>query len=245
MSPGIERGSAVVAFRGKADGPCDERPWDAVDPECLSCAVPWRSFRWRDGQKHYSGTYWSATNRDHVIYESRLELARLLLADFDLSVKRIVAQPFLMRAKVDSRVRRHIPDFLLLTDDGPIVVDVKPMHRLADQRTRFTFAWTRALVEACGWRYEVWSGASTSELRNVRFLSGYRRREHFQFALLETLTAGELDGVPFASACRPRNGWPSPVVRAAVLHLLWVRYFDFDLTEPLRPTTALAIRVPA
>jgi hypothetical protein len=32
---------------------------------------------------------------------------------------------------------------------------------------------------------------------------------------------GELGGVSFASACRPRNGWPAPVVRAAVLHLLW------------------------
>ena len=29
------------------------------------------------GQKHYSGLYWSATTRTHVAYESRLELARL------------------------------------------------------------------------------------------------------------------------------------------------------------------------
>ena len=43
---------------------------------------------------HYSGTYWSATERGHVIYESRLELARLLFADFDASVNRIFAQPF-------------------------------------------------------------------------------------------------------------------------------------------------------
>ncbi|WP_234045550.1 hypothetical protein [Streptomyces adelaidensis] len=47
------------------------------------------------GHKHYSGTYWSATMRDHVIYESRLELSCLLFADFDPSVPGIVAQPFL------------------------------------------------------------------------------------------------------------------------------------------------------
>jgi hypothetical protein len=29
----------------------------------------------------------------HVVYESRLELARLIFADFDRSVHRIVAQP--------------------------------------------------------------------------------------------------------------------------------------------------------
>jgi hypothetical protein len=75
-----------------------------------------------------------ATNRDHVVHESRLELSRLLMADFDLAVKHIVAQPFLLRATVDSNVRRHVPDFPFITDDGPVVVDVKPAHRLADQR---------------------------------------------------------------------------------------------------------------
>jgi hypothetical protein len=64
-----------------------------------------------------------------VIYESRLELARLLFADFDPSVRHIVAQPFLLRAEVDGDLRRHIPDYLLFTDAGPVVVDVKPRHR--------------------------------------------------------------------------------------------------------------------
>ena len=60
-----------------------------VDPEVLATARPWREFRWRAWQKHYSGTYWSATECRHVIYKSRLELARLLFADFDRSVHRI------------------------------------------------------------------------------------------------------------------------------------------------------------
>jgi hypothetical protein len=33
----------------------------------------------------------------HVIYESRLELARLLLADFDRDVAAIAAQPFVLQ----------------------------------------------------------------------------------------------------------------------------------------------------
>jgi hypothetical protein len=56
----------------------------------------------------------------HVIYESRLELGRLLFADFAPDVRHIVAQPFLLKADVDGKVRRHIPDYLLLTDDGPV-----------------------------------------------------------------------------------------------------------------------------
>lgn len=57
--------------------------WSGVHASWFAEAVPWRTFRWHRDQKHYSGFYWSATMRDHVIYESRLELARLLLADFD------------------------------------------------------------------------------------------------------------------------------------------------------------------
>ncbi|MEV7053340.1 TnsA-like heteromeric transposase endonuclease subunit [Streptomyces anulatus] len=80
----------------------------------LRSATPWRSFRWRMGQKHYSGSYWSATMRDHVAYESRLELSRLLFADFDPLVRFIVAQPFLMEAVGKGEPRRHVPDYLLI-----------------------------------------------------------------------------------------------------------------------------------
>jgi hypothetical protein len=45
----------------------------------------------------------------HVIYESRLELARLLFADFDRSVHRICAQPFLLVARSHGRMMQIIP----------------------------------------------------------------------------------------------------------------------------------------
>ena len=57
-------------------------------------------FRWHHGQAHYSGWYWSATTGGHVVYESRLELARLLLADFDPRVAAIAAQPFCVTASL-------------------------------------------------------------------------------------------------------------------------------------------------
>lgn len=40
-----------------------------ADANVLVAAQPWREFRWRAGQKHYSGTYWSATEGRHVIRE--------------------------------------------------------------------------------------------------------------------------------------------------------------------------------
>jgi hypothetical protein len=146
----VDLGSAVVAYRPAAG---EERSVSAreVSSVALFNAAPWRTFRWYFGQRHYSGTYWSATQRDHVIYESRLELANLLLADFDPAVHQIVAQPFVLHAEVDGRLRRHIPDYLWDTDDEPVVVDVVRGVRLNQPKVVLLCAWTRQIVESLGW----------------------------------------------------------------------------------------------
>jgi len=109
MSVGVEvdLGSAVFSYRPAAG---EERTLSAerVSLAALFEAAPWRMFRWYIGQRHYSGTWWSSTMRDHVIYESRLELSRLVLADFDSDVRRIVAQPFMVTATVGGlRTTQH------------------------------------------------------------------------------------------------------------------------------------------
>ncbi|MFJ5607867.1 TnsA-like heteromeric transposase endonuclease subunit [Streptomyces sp. NPDC093221] len=116
----------------------EDLEWPSVPLGLLREARPWRMFRWYKGQQHYSGTYWSATVGDHVIYESRLELGRLLFADFAPEMRHIIAQPFMLKADVDGKVRKHIPDYLLVTDDGPVVVDVKPRHRLEKPEIAFS-----------------------------------------------------------------------------------------------------------
>ncbi|MFF6875068.1 TnsA-like heteromeric transposase endonuclease subunit [Streptomyces sp. NPDC012474] len=129
----------TVSVRRRNSDAVEERAWVAASSDLLRSAVPWRTFRWYKGQKHYSGTYWSSTVRDHVIYESRLELARLLFAVFDASVQHITAQPFLLKSVVEGKVRKHIPDYLLIGEPGPVVVDVKPYRRLSRPEVAFTF----------------------------------------------------------------------------------------------------------
>ncbi len=70
------------------DGRERETPWAGVHASAVVMTRPWRTFRWHKGQRHYPGFYWSSTERAHVIYESRLELTRLLFADFDPTVQR-------------------------------------------------------------------------------------------------------------------------------------------------------------
>jgi hypothetical protein len=69
-----------------------------------------------------------------------LELTRLLFADFDAAVHRIIAQPLLLHATIEGRERKHIPDYLLLSEYGPDVVDVKPLARLSCPKVSFTLA---------------------------------------------------------------------------------------------------------
>jgi hypothetical protein len=223
---------ATVSFRTES-GVTEDESWPLVDSGVLSSTVPWRTFRWYHGQRHYSGFYWSATVRDHVIYESRLELSRLIFADFDRAVHRILAQPFLLKAEIGGKIRKHIPDYFLVTDHGPVVVDVKPEHLLARPEVAFTFEWTRRLVEARGWRYEVWIEPRLPELENLRFLAGYRRSWLFDVALLDRVRAADVEGRTFGEAVRRLDDCDPAAARAAVLHLLWRGELKTDLSTLL------------
>lgn len=227
-----------VAFRDAA-GKVGEVELAAASPEALALCRPWRVFRWHQGQRHYSGWYWSATTGSHVVYESRLELARLLLADFDLSVVAIAAQPFQITADVGGRRRRHVPDFLLLDGFGAAtVVNVKPADRLVDAKVAEALGWAAEVFDRRGWVHEVWSGASAVVMANIRFLAGFRhggRVDADAVGFVERsfgapATVGDLE------AAWPRRRGD---VRAAVLHLLWCGVLVTDLSRPLSASSVL------
>lgn len=205
-------------------------------------AVPWRVFRWYRKQQHFSGSYWSATMEAPVGYESRLEYANLLLADFDPRVEWILSQPFLLEGNDRGVVRKHIPDYLLAHTDGSVcVVDVKPTDRLTLPRVHESLAWSRRVVEAHGWEYRVQSEPDPVLLVNVQFLAGYRRR--FQFIDAEIAAAVDEVRTPmtFGEAVRavsPIAGDPRSA-RSLVLHLLWSRQLRTDLTRLLHTTSLL------
>ena len=169
----VDLESAVVSYRPAAG---EERSSSAgkASVEALLLAAPWRTFRWYFGQRHYSGTYWSSTQRDHVIYESRLELANLLLADFDSQVRQIMAQLFKVRAEVQGQARKHSVDYLWGTADGPVVVDVVRAERMSHPRIALLCAWTRLIIEFLGWSYLVVNEPDPVRFGNIRFLAGRR-----------------------------------------------------------------------
>ena len=236
-----ERGRrvAVVLVTGSvrfADGSTREMPLAELTATLVLSAVPWRAIRSHRGQQHLPGLYWSSTTDAHVVYESRLELARLLLADFDRGVVGIAAQPFLVREVG----RRHVPDFLLSRVDGSVlVVNVKPADRLDSARD--ALAWAGRVFADRGWEHEVWSGADAQLLANVRFLAGYRRA-----ALVGELTGVEAvlrtDAVlTIAGAEAALKGAGVAEPRTVVLHLLWTGGLRADLDRPLTGETELGV----
>ena len=177
-----------------------------------------------------------------MVYESRLELARLLIADQDVQVRGIVGQPFLMQGHDGQRLRQHVPDFMLFMADGSIrVVDVKPLDRLEDPKVTAQFAWTRGVCRSVGWGFEVWSGAAATLLANLRWLAGYRRPELVDRRVCVEVMA-HVEGpvsIEQLQAGVAAHGAPDRS-RSAILHLLWRGDLTADLSACLSSHTVVA-----
>jgi TnsA endonuclease N terminal len=226
----------------KVNGDDATVPLGAVSPAFMADTTPIRTFRWFKGQRHYPGTYWSATEAAHVIYESRLELSRLLLADFDPSIERIFAQPLTIHAWIDDQHRLHTPDYLLIRGAELVFVAVKSLSQLEHPEVVEALAWVREVIEEQGWIFEVASEPRQPDFDNIRFLTGYRRAQSISQAAVDALRAIDLDGVTIGDAVRTAGGG-EPILRAALLHLLWTHEIEADLSQPLSSATLLTTGV--
>src|SRR5262249_37059485 len=104
---GSPAGRIRLSYR-RADGKFTDTTLERVAVDDLVAGLPVREFRWYRGRRHYSGWYWSSTMGGLVAYESRLELARVMLADHDRDVAGIAAQPFWLAGADGGRLRRHV-----------------------------------------------------------------------------------------------------------------------------------------
>ena len=220
------------------DGSTREMPLAELTASVVLSAVPWRSVRAHRGQRHLSGWYWSATTCGHVVYESRLELARLLLADFDPDVVGIAAQPFLVK-EAD---RRHVPDFLLARADGSVlIVNVKPAERLGDELVAEALTWAGRVFCERGWEHEVWSGTDAQLLANVRFLAGYRRAALIaQSPDVEAIwRTGTVLTIASAEAALGDAGVVD--ARPVLLHQLWLGRLRTEMQRPVTSDSELEV----
>lgn len=237
------RAAGPTTWLRTRDGKEIRRALTRLSADHVLAGAPWRTMRNHRGQHHYSGLYWAATTGSFVIYESRLELARLLLADFDPCVCAIAAQPFLLQATVDDATRRHVPDFLLTHTDNTVrIVNVKPACRLADPKISKALAWPGALFQEHGWRYEIWTGADPIHLGNVSFLAAARRPGVVAPQDADTALAAFVPGDTIGTLAHRLAGHMRPdQIKPAVLRLLWLQRLTTDLHRTLQSDSVLEL----
>lgn len=241
MSKSIKSDGGIVRYKPDHDR-IVEIAWKETHPATVIDAVPWRKFPWFIGQKNYSGLYWSATEGKLVGYESRLELARLTMLDFDPVVKRIASQPFHLRVAVDGKRLRRTIDYLALTDDGPLAIDVKRRDELDKPEVKELLEHTRAVIEARGWRYEIACEPDEVVYANIKFLAGYRRDWLFdEDVLTEVCESAAREPNQSITDVLEGTQVPKPTAKAALLHLLWTHRLRADLSARLSMNTTVEV----
>lgn len=234
--------SAVLKYKDGGNQEV-ETPWRDADLSAVARGKPWRRFPWYLGQRNYSGVYWSATERTMVGYESRLELAHLILADFDPRVKSIASQPFHLIFRSGGKEVHRTPDYLLLLESGPRVLDVKPAAKLLDEEVKQLLELTRAVVESAGYNYEIAVEPDEVFLANVRFLAGYRRDWLFNATLLDEIhcAVAEKDCSSVADIVAAVDR-PKHSVLPGIFHLMWQHRLEVDLNEVLSTASKVQAR---
>jgi hypothetical protein len=137
-----------VAFLGRDGGEVQGRLADCWNVP-FEDVRPVRAFLSYQGQRSFSGYWWSATTLGHVGFESRLERDQAMMLDFDPSVKAFSSQPFWLPWADSERMRRHAPDFFARQGDGTgLVIDVRSDDRIPDNDAE---AFGAAAGDAPGW----------------------------------------------------------------------------------------------
>ncbi|MEU4539842.1 hypothetical protein AB0G15_33845 [Streptosporangium sp. NPDC023825] len=116
---------------------------------------PVRSFSWRIPQRHRPGLAAMVSTRRLHGFESLNERKLLLALDFLGEVRDLLAQPMTLKSTTSTkRTIAHIPDFLVVTEAGVWLLDVRPVDLIGTE-DRLRFAATTEAALSCGWRYLV------------------------------------------------------------------------------------------
>lgn len=235
---------AVRAAYVTAEGVEREADLPEIDLRDVAWGMPVRLPPSYAGQRNYPGLFWSTTNRDHVVYESLLELSWLWLADFDPTVVRIAAQPLRVVGPDRSAQRVRYPDFVALDTWGrSLVVDVKPERLLAKPEVQASLAWTSRVMGEAGIAYAIWSGAPLVVLRNVRLTASARRPGLVpEEAINAAVASCPADGCSIGDLeARLRDLVGAIPVRATVLAALWKSRLRCDMTRPITVSSQVEV----
>jgi hypothetical protein len=230
----------VLAYRPDASTHSTVGVDEAVHIAFETCH-PIRTFSSHATQKHTPGLFWSATTGTHIPYESHLERAWLLEADYDRNVVGISTQPFTIDHLEADKCWRHTPDIFLRHVDGTgHVRDVKAEAMLNEPDVTLQAERTEALCGEIGWSYDMVGAPDKQRVRNLEWLAAYRRHHHADLGLTDQivhLCRNPLTVEQVAAATRAPEA-----ATAALFHLAWQQRITFNLRAPLTSGTLFTTR---
>ena len=199
-----------------------------------------RRFAPRQGQRHLSGLWWSATAGGHVGFESWLERDLLLALDFDTTVVAIASLPFWLSWSDDTgQAVRHARGLLRAPGGRVRGRGGLPASGTAPAARRREVRRDSEACESLGWEYRLLGAPAPVVTANLRWLAGYRHPRHRLPA-----AAAALMGVFAAprSLMVAAEQVDDPVEVLPVLyHLLWWQELVADLCAPLRARTVVRV----
>jgi hypothetical protein len=203
--------------------------------------APVREFPSYQGQRSFSGWWWSSTVRDLVGYESWLERDQVMMLDFASEVTAFSFQPFWLTWPDGAKTRRHAPDyFARLSDGAGVVIDVRADDQIEPEDAE-VFAITGAACESVGWGYRRVGALDPVLAANLRWLSGYRQLYCLSPDHDVPLRKAFALASPLLATVRS-IGDPIAVLPSA-FHLLWSGVLQADLADaPLSGATLVRIR---
>jgi len=180
-------------------------------------------------QKHLPGYFWMSCMNELVAYESRLEMMHLLHLDFNKAVRYVVSQPFALHYHSNNKIYRHTPDFLAIYGNGAAeIINVKPRQFIHLERNRRSFSACKDAAIEMGWAYSTRSEIEPIFLRNLKWLSGYRRPPVGLLDYAPKLIKLATDTISIRNSIKEIGGLAS-IVRPVLFHLLWTGVLEVDL----------------
>ncbi len=200
--------------------------------------------RVRNSGGNVIGTFPSLKMREQIPYESTIERDLLFFLEYDTSVVRYQAQPFVITGtSADGAAHTYIPDFQVIRANGKEIVECKPTAHLNDAHTQQQLALGQAWADTNQHLFVVITDTDLRaghRLANLKLLWRYSRLS-VSVRLIEQCRAcitAQPEGVPLAALAAFLSGQVSPSTQLPSLYnLLFQDLLHADLTEPLSPAT--------
>lgn len=229
------------------DGQLVEVPVAELNLVDWKAAQPVRRFGFFTKQRRNPGWLHSDACGGRLIpYESRLELAHLLVLDFSPQSAWLAVQPLRVHWKDGGRPRSHVPDILVLRQGlAPELINISHERRREDEAHLARQAKARELAERVGWGYRRLVGPPAPQLlANLRTLQALRgRMGDMDFGLADRALELLADGPATLRELEARLG-SGPLTRGVLLGLLADGRVRTDLHQQLGEATLLERGLP-